>query len=682
MNITEYINLKLLPCILILSVLQIEVYCQPGSGFALNFNGTSNNIFFDDILSDLELPFSVSFWTKLESGGAQFNSVIASHYSKEGFYSGFWVTASLEKVTLAYGDGRGALLPIYRRSIGYDFTENVRSKWIHITFNVRGPTDMDIYLNGQKMKGTYSGSGLFEMAKSNNSVTSLGLVTNNLGDNLFKGSLDEIRVWNYSRSEAEIRNDMCRKLSGDESGLVAYWNFDAGSGSVLKMDNVDNLEISAAIQGTPIWQISGAALGDLSFYDYSFSGIKDTVLIIFGDTYFNLSAIDKSAWIGYQFYIVNEPPNSIAGSNFTFEDGYLGLYPIFANGKSITSTITLTSECAYGDFRNGNDDLSWEPIRKTGELPSFSSNYNTEFILDLSAEGLGGLSDSLICPGETLILDIFSNCVDSYLWSTGSDSSSAMIDSEGTYWVERTIRNDVYKSDFEVFYADVIDDFFQKDHIELCPSFFPFNLQLNSSKSYDLVVNESEGLTNGIITDPGIYWVDFYNNCGLTRDTINVAQDDGIPFDLIAEEKLVLCQYEFPYKVELSALNDNVKILATSEDWLDGAVKNAGIHWIRYEHGCYIGEDTIEVISRKISVDRIANVFTPNNDGFNDRFEIDTLLLGSTLEIFDRTGSKLKEFINYQNTWDGQGFEAGTYFYLISESCSNTKIKGWVQIVK
>jgi hypothetical protein len=56
----------------------------------------------------------------------------------------------------------------------------------------------------------------------------------------FNGQLGELRIWNYPRSEAEIREDMSRHLSGTEAGLVGYWpldNADAGIAEDLAGDN-------------------------------------------------------------------------------------------------------------------------------------------------------------------------------------------------------------------------------------------------------------------------------------------------------------------------------------------------------------------------------------------------------------------------------------------------------------
>ena len=50
----------------------------------------------------------------------------------------------------------------------------------------------------------------------------------------FVGFIDEVRIWNVARTEAEIRSDMNNQLTGDESGLVAYWTFDEATDGIVR----------------------------------------------------------------------------------------------------------------------------------------------------------------------------------------------------------------------------------------------------------------------------------------------------------------------------------------------------------------------------------------------------------------------------------------------------------------
>jgi len=49
----------------------------------------------------------------------------------------------------------------------------------------------------------------------------------------FLGLLREVRIWNYARTQEEIKRDMNKPLSGNESGLVGYWTMDEGSGNTV-----------------------------------------------------------------------------------------------------------------------------------------------------------------------------------------------------------------------------------------------------------------------------------------------------------------------------------------------------------------------------------------------------------------------------------------------------------------
>ncbi len=64
----------------------------------------------------------------------------------------------------------------------------------------------------------------------------------------------------------------------------------------------------------------------------------------------------------------------------------------------------------------------------------------------------------------------------------------------------------------------------------------------------------------------------------------------------------------------------------------------------------------------------IPNVFTPNDDGINDEFEIENLehYPNARMVIYNRWGEKVFEHNDYYNNWwDGRGAPDGTYFYVL-----------------
>ena len=49
----------------------------------------------------------------------------------------------------------------------------------------------------------------------------------------FEGVISEVRVWNTARTQTEIQDNMNTVLTGTETGLVAYYKFDEGTGTTL-----------------------------------------------------------------------------------------------------------------------------------------------------------------------------------------------------------------------------------------------------------------------------------------------------------------------------------------------------------------------------------------------------------------------------------------------------------------
>ena len=63
--------------------------------------------------------------------------------------------------------------------------------------------------------------------------------------NLLQSRLDEVRIWNSARSQAEIQSTMTKEIPGSTPGLVAYWDFNNGSGT-----SVTNRTSTTGIDGT------------------------------------------------------------------------------------------------------------------------------------------------------------------------------------------------------------------------------------------------------------------------------------------------------------------------------------------------------------------------------------------------------------------------------------------------
>ena len=78
----------------------------------------------------------------------------------------------------------------------------------------------------------------------------------------YDGSIDEVRIWSRALSQQEIQDKINLELSGDETGLVAYYRFNEGSGqNVFDSTASGNNGILGTTTGPdasdPIWVVSG-----------------------------------------------------------------------------------------------------------------------------------------------------------------------------------------------------------------------------------------------------------------------------------------------------------------------------------------------------------------------------------------------------------------------------------------
>lgn len=101
------------------------------------------------------------------------------------------------------------------------------NEWIHIAA-VSGPGGMLLYVNG-RLVGQHTNEASFA-ALGTTPTNYLGRgLSGNVIDRDFNGEIDELRVWNSRRSEAQIRDNMYKRLSGQETGLAYLLNFDDGT---------------------------------------------------------------------------------------------------------------------------------------------------------------------------------------------------------------------------------------------------------------------------------------------------------------------------------------------------------------------------------------------------------------------------------------------------------------------
>lgn len=105
----------------------------------------------------------------------------------------------------------------------------------------------------------------------------------------------------------------------------------------------------------------------------------------------------------------------------------------------------------------------------------------------------------------------------------------------------------------------------------------------------------------------------------------------------------------------------------------------------RTAEGCETSDD---VLVKYLTDLKIPNTFTPNGDGYNDRWEILSLdsYPGSLLEVYNTAGQLVYRTQGYSKPWDGTNngkpMPAGTYYYVIDPKNGKKKIAGYVTLIR
>jgi hypothetical protein len=189
-----------------------------GSGMAARFDGVDDYIEASPVNVDYLTVEAWTYWENFVPNGAS-PAVVSNGngYDEQGY--------------MLY---QAPSLP-YNRLAGFVSTSNGTStiwgtrqldlaRWHHVAMTYDG-TALRLYLDGAldtmiTATGTINPSTTYPL---------LFGMPYEPGNTSFDGMIDEIRIWNYARTQSEIQQMMNFKLGGTEAGLVGYWNFDGAN---------------------------------------------------------------------------------------------------------------------------------------------------------------------------------------------------------------------------------------------------------------------------------------------------------------------------------------------------------------------------------------------------------------------------------------------------------------------
>lgn len=231
--------------LLTINLCLVSVFCFSQTNNALQFNGTSSYVeIMDNNAIDLSADFTIEAWiypTGPGSDGTQGGMII----NKENSYEiARFADGTIQFALSANGAGgwawtnTGAIAP--------------QDQWSQIAL-VKSGTSIVLYMNGVSV---YSDNS--QPATLNANTYNLRFGTRSIGTlTYFNGDMDEVRIWNTARTQAEVKANMFNNnLSNGASGLEAYYRMNEGSGTSMGNSCTNTTGINGTLYGGTAWTAS------------------------------------------------------------------------------------------------------------------------------------------------------------------------------------------------------------------------------------------------------------------------------------------------------------------------------------------------------------------------------------------------------------------------------------------
>lgn len=169
--------------------------------------------------------FTVEFWANIPATSNAWDHIVENGSVQYGYNGAYRIQVGNEgEVYCAVGNGAGYNDGGYASgyNLGWEYGE-----WNHYALTYDGDT-VRVFLNGVE-RISYTTGG---MDITTGDGTLLFSSWQNV-NRFYNGMLDEVRIWNTAKNSAQIVSTMSTQLTGVESGLLGYWDFNDGYGTTV-----------------------------------------------------------------------------------------------------------------------------------------------------------------------------------------------------------------------------------------------------------------------------------------------------------------------------------------------------------------------------------------------------------------------------------------------------------------
>lgn len=311
-------------------------------------------------------------------------------------------------------------------------------------------------------------------------------------------------------------------------------------------------------------------------------------------------------------------------------------------------------------------DTGWRDFGVIYHYPAFTDTlYAQAYIRSKPSNKLP--NDTLLCTDEVLMVNVHLLSDEHVEWMDGDQSTSRVVDQEGMYSI--TLQSDYCESKdtLNVYYADCeleIDHICFGDSTTLSWDDTQIDSLAIQSTYLDTLGSNSPIHKVYPVSDQQTLNYTIYKN-GLFRDLSSKFEIIELPTEFLADS-LVAC--------ESTNLLTKVDVFGYTNQWYyqndiipRGRAEGSGRYTLRLSNGACSALDSTFFTRKECFCEvYIPTGFTPNGDGLNDIFglQTDCDITEGKLTIYNKWGEKLIE--STSNNWDGRylGVNAQTGLYL------------------
>ncbi|WP_307802517.1 glycosyltransferase [Bacillus sp. XF8] len=276
----------------------------------LNFKG-QEMIMTKDLFRNVKNNFTYEFWIKPQK---ELNLKWESDEGKHGIFGqGFIIGSGNPEIEQKDESSAGVSLgtngiTVYEHSYNDVLTlltyEIKIDDWTHIAIVYENKTP-NLYVNGNFVK-----KGL---KSTKNNIFASGNIGGCEVYGYFEGQVNHLRIWDYSKSEKEIKFHTDKYLNGDEQGLILNLNYEKPTDIQSISNTNEEADEPSFLNDSILNQFSLETLNELNYVEYNNDLLEDTevdvIIPIYNGYEFTkrcIESIYNNVDIRFNLFLIND----------------------------------------------------------------------------------------------------------------------------------------------------------------------------------------------------------------------------------------------------------------------------------------------------------------------------------------------------------------------------------------